>query len=259
MSRVGFVSGASGSLLLAVVLLGAAGSGARGQDNAVTPFAANVTRHVLMHELGHAVFREFNIPILANEETMADSFATTMITQHRRDDAVAIVTARVRSWIYEDAEVSPADYDMKGEHDLDIRRAYQAACLLYGADPAEWAEELGWIGFSERDAADCSDTAPDQIDGWSAVTAEHRLPDGEISDNVEVVYEDSPLTAAFRGSGVMEEVAAFARRFDWPETIRLQFSRCDRGASWSRSKRRIRLCDAYLARFVRQGRALAID
>jgi hypothetical protein len=228
-----------------------AGPGAAGE--AISDFARNVTRHVLLHEVGHAAMREFALPILANEEAMADSFATFVATQLLRDAAAEIVTARVRSWMIEDREVDRAEYDMMGEHDLDIRRAYQTACLLYGADPAEWADDVAWVGYSAQDLSDCADTAPDQIEGWIQVLAPHLRPDDRASTHVEVVYGEGPLKEAMRATGVMEEIADLARRLDWPEPIRLHFDHCDRRASWSRNERRILLCDSYVERFVRQG------
>ncbi|MGI9498421.1 MAG: DUF4344 domain-containing metallopeptidase [Geminicoccaceae bacterium] len=223
-----------------------------GQNN-VSEFAQSVTTHVVLHEIGHAVFREFGIPILANEENMADSFATTYITQNMRDDAVDIILARAQSWQYEDSEVEPKDYDHKGEHELDIRRAYQAACLLYGADPAEWGEARAWADFSDSDAADCSDTAPDQIEGWSQVLAPNLLPPGEESENVELIFGEGPLKEHVQASGMMERLAEIARRFDWPKPIILHFDQCDKGSSWNRKARRILLCDDYVMRFIHQG------
>jgi hypothetical protein len=227
----------------------------------ISEFAQNVATHVLIHEVGHAVFREFGLPILANEETMADSFATAMITQLMTDEAVAIVTDRARCWMVEDAEARAAGLDllaeMRGEHELDIRRAYQAMCLLYGADPAEWSAATVWVGFSEEELADCSDTAPDQIEGWDAVLAPHGLPPGERSANVEVIYNEGPLTDSFVASGTMDRVADMARRLDWPEPITLRFDHCDDGARWSRDDRTVLLCDGYLARFIAQGDRIA--
>jgi hypothetical protein len=42
----------------------------------------------MVHELGHALIREFDLPILGNEETMADAFATHYLTTHLPDRAV---------------------------------------------------------------------------------------------------------------------------------------------------------------------------
>jgi hypothetical protein len=216
-------------------------------------FATNVSRHVLLHELGHALIREFELPVLGNEEDMADTFATVHVTQAMRDDAVAILKDRARSWLYEGAQVRPEDYDLKGEHELDTRRAFRTICLLYGADPAEFAHVLDWIGLSEGDASDCSDIAPDVIAGWQRVLAPHTLPEGQQSPDVVVQYGEAPHTAAVRRSGLIEEIADIMRRYDWPRPVTLHFDSCGReGSSWSRTERKITLCDEYFARFLRQ-------
>lgn len=250
----------TGLVGMAVLAAALAAPAPRAQEP-ISEFAQNVTTHVMLHELGHAVFREFDVPILANEENMADSFATTVITQLIRDDAVVIVSDRARSWMLEDGEAAASGLDLRdelrGEHELDLRRAYQAMCLLYGADPAEWTEVVAWVGFSGDERADCSDTAPDQIEGWSEVLAPHLLPEGEASARVEVTYGESSMKGRMMASGVMERVAAIARHFDWPEPIILHFDNCDTGASWSRDSRTVLLCDDYIARFIAQGERIA--
>jgi hypothetical protein len=170
-----------------------------------------------------------------------------------RDDAVAILKDRARSWLYEGAQVEPEDYDLEGEHELDTRRAFRTICLLYGADPAAFPEVVEWIGLSEHDANDCSDTAPDMIDGWERVLAPHRLAEGEVSDNVIVQYGEASHTSAVRQSALLEEIADVMRRYDWPHPVVLHFDSCGReGSSWSRTERRILMCDEYFDRFVRQ-------
>lgn len=224
----------------------------------ITPFARNVVTHVLLHELGHAFFREFDVPILSNEEAMADGFATFFTTRYLRDTAPDIIVSRAKSWIYEDSEVDPADYDHKGEHQLDIRRAYQTLCLFYGADPAEFADHVAFAEFSQRDLADCSDTAPDQFSAWTSVLESLPRATSGNGDLVQVIYGEGPMKDAFIASGVMEEVADLARGFAWPNgPITLHFDNCSGGASWSRSKKRVLLCDTYVARFIAQGQAIA--
>ena len=220
----------------------------------LSDFASDVVRHVLLHEIGHAAIREFKLPVLANEEAMADSFANVALTQYRRDEALRIMTARIKSWMLEDQEVSPEDYDLKGEHDLDLRRAYQTACILLGSDPAEWADDLSWIEFSDRDAAACADTAPDQIEGWAKVLSPHF--GASASNNVVVQYGESPMTGAMMRAGIFEEIAELANVLDWPNPIYLHFDHCSSGAWWSRSTRTVTLCDNYVQRFVKQGKTL---
>lgn len=74
---------------------------------------------------------------------------------------------------------------------------------------------------------------------------------------VRVIYGEGPMKETFVAAGVMEMVAQIAREFAWPNTpITLHFDHCSRGASWSRSKRRILLCDEYVERFVKQGKLI---
>lgn len=224
----------------------------------ITEFAQNVVTHVMLHELAHGLFREFDLPILANEEVMADTFATYFVTQHLRDDAPNIIVARAKSWIFEDSQVPLEEYNHKTEHPLDIRRAYQTLCLFYGADPTEFSSYVAFAGFSPDDLTDCSDTAPDQIAAWDDVvnTLQNDTPVG--SGFVEVIYGEGPMKTDFMATGVMDAIADIARSFPWPQgTITLQFDHCDAGASWSRSDRKVLLCDDYVTRFIQQGKAIA--
>src|SRR5688572_9004733 len=72
-------------------------------------FARDVTLHVVLHELGHALIREFDLPVLGNEETMADAFATHYLTTYLPERALDVLTARVRSLSYEAGEVPRAE------------------------------------------------------------------------------------------------------------------------------------------------------
>ena len=218
----------------------------------LSQFSKNVLTHVVLHEFGHAFIREFKIPVLGNEENIADSFATNFISQNLRDDAVEIITARAKSWIVEDSEVNSKDYDHKGEHELDIRRAYRAMCLLYGADPADWADMINWVEFSEGDLSGCSDAAPDQIDGWHKTLSAIKISNAKPSDKIEIIYGEGPYKLAVQKAQVFEKIAKLMRQYKWPNKITLHFDHCDVGARWSRSERKILVCDNYLARFIEQ-------
>ncbi|MEL6600998.1 MAG: DUF4344 domain-containing metallopeptidase [Pseudomonadota bacterium] len=226
------------------------------QAGELSAFSLNVTRHVLYHELAHALIREFDLPVLANEEAMADSFAVLAVMELHRDDVEEIVLDRVRSWLYEDAQSDPSTYNFRSEHDLDIRRAYQAACLFYGLDPNSFRDAVGWLDFTTGQLADCSDTAPDQQEGWQSIVYPKLLPDDGRSEKVTLSYGGSPLDSQVQASGVFEDFAAVVARFDWPEPVTILFAECRGGASWSRSTRTIRFCDSYLRRFIDQGIAL---
>lgn len=244
--------------VLAMSLSGTVGFGSTGLAMSDDP--AQIMREtvvsVLYHELAHALIREFELPVLGNEESIADSFSTIWISEQLRDEAPSIIQSRIRNWIYEDSQISPTEYDFKGEHPIDIRRAYQTACIFYGLDPAEFESYVEWLSFSERDLADCSDTAPHQSESWAKVLAPHILPEGDLSSKVQVIYGEGPLSESMQSSGLIEAFALDVAQFDWPELITVHFDRCDGGASWDREERRILLCDAYVDRLFRQSQAI---
>ena len=230
-------------LALALCLLGTPAAA-----DGLPPHAVDVARHVLLHELAHGLIREFDIPLTGNEEVAADAFATLALPRIYEEGAERIVTAY--------AAQQARDHVDRGigtpwsEHPPDLWRAHRAACLLHGADPARFGAVADWAGLDEDTRADCSDTAPDQQAGWERLLAPHVRAAGAPSPNVEVIHGEGPMTEAAVASGLMEEIAEVARAFDWPEPVVLHFDHCDGTASWSRTERRVLLCDAYLERFA---------
>lgn len=223
-------------------------------ETKVTPFVENVITHLLIHELAHALIREFDLPVLGNEENIADSFSTLFIAQTMPDRAEAIIKDSARSWLVKAAETETADIDLKGEHAPRARRAYRAVCWLYGPDPRAYASLPAWIGLSEDDANACADAAPELIRSWRRVLRPNMMPDGMKTSEFRIVYGDGPLKVMMQASGLMEDVGEIIRRFDWHSLITLHFDHCDRGAYWRRNGRMIVLCDDYVARIMARER-----
>jgi len=213
----------------------------------LTPFVENVLTHVILHEFGHAMFREFEIPILGNEEVQADSFATFYTVRHFNQRAYDIVSARAKSWFVEDSENSFQDFS--GEHPLDIRRGYQVMCWVYGAEPNALGDSIQWLNFSDRDLADCRDTGADQIDSWNKVLPNR---DTVVKSRINVIFGEGPYKKVVKKSRLFEKLAQHFRGYPWPETITLHFDHCSEGASWNRHKRRILICDNHVERFFEQ-------
>jgi hypothetical protein len=109
-------------------------------------FARDVTLHVVLHELGHALVREFDLPVLGNEETMADAFATHYLTTYLPDRAVDVLKARTASLMIEAREIPREEWDVRGEHDNDARRAFQIA-----ASPSPPTRQVRFRGKGRRD------------------------------------------------------------------------------------------------------------
>ncbi|CTQ49600.1 DUF4344 domain-containing metallopeptidase [Jannaschia donghaensis] len=205
--------------------------------------------HVVAHEIGHAVLREFDLPLLASEEDMADAFAVVLLADRLPEDATRILTHRVAAhWVEND---TPGPFS---EYQSDRRRAGQMVCLHHGMVPDARAPELNALGLTEREAAACRDRGPEIGRGWRRLLAPLRLPDGvratettlQRGEGLSADGTPSPQAVAL----AMDLLAAF----DWHSQITLALDDCDGSAQWSRNGRIILICDAYLARLATAAR-----
>ncbi len=221
----------------------------------VSDFARDVTLHVVLHELGHALIREFDLPILGNEETMADAFATHYLTTHLPDRALAVLEARARSLMIEAREVARAEWPVSGEHDNDARRAYQIAALAVAADPAKYAPVAKVVDMSERDVQKAADYGAEIHRAWRRILAPLWMPAGVRSKEARVVCDaGSGLTSTPIVVGLGAELESIVTRFDWHSQVTVRFVAGDGRAGWNRSARTITVTSEYVGRFVKQGK-----
>ena len=220
----------------------------------VSEFAADVTLHVVLHELGHAVIREFDLMVLGNEETMADAFATHLLTEHFPERAVGAISARVKSLMIEANEVSRDQWEVRGEHDNDARRAYQIAALAVAADKEKFAGVAQIVGMSEKDIGNARDYGSDVHRAWRRTLSPLMMPAGKTSKEGRFRADDS--TGAFVEAGkpsLASTIQSAVERFDWHSQVTVDFVGGSGGAAWSRSKRTITVNSEYLQRFIAQG------
>jgi hypothetical protein len=221
----------------------------------LTQFARDVALHVVLHEIGHGLIREFGIPILANEETMADAFATHYLVTHMPDRAFDAIKARVTSLQIEAGEVARDQWPVRGEHDSDARRAYQIAALAVAADRAKYEDIARFVGMSAADIRSAVDYGAEIHRSWRRTLAPLTMPDGLLSKEANVgcdIADDAPELASHMP--LMDELRAQIKRFDWHSFVKVEFVTGDGGANWNRNARRIKVYSNYLRRFVEQGR-----
>lgn len=223
------------------------------QNLPVSTFARNVTRHVVLHEIGHAIIREFDIPVLANEETTADAFATYYLTTYLPDIAVDVLTARVTSLMIEAGEETEVSWS--GEHDHDARRAYQIAALAIAADPIKYKPVAAVVKMSENNIKSAEDYGGELRRSWRRVLAPLMLPTGTSSREARVVYDaKNDFLKQLCDGGLASEVEAILRRFDWHSQVTVSFIEGTGKAGWNRSSRTVTVHSNYVRRFIDQGR-----
>jgi len=97
-----------------------------------------------LHEVGHATFEMFSVPIFGNDEDAADNFATYVMLQF--SEAVPLIKGAAWAWseYIRDYQRNPVVRvrlaGFANEHGLPQQRFYNLACLAFGSNPAQFAE-----------------------------------------------------------------------------------------------------------------------
>ncbi|MBK8096357.1 MAG: hypothetical protein IPK26_04575 [Planctomycetes bacterium] len=225
-------------------------------DVHLTPFANDVLLHVVLHELGHALVREFDLPVLANEETLADAFATHFLVHHLPARAEPVLRARVASLMIEARQVARADWPVNGEHDNDARRAFSIAALAVAVDPDRYARVAELAGLTAVDVRKARDYGPEVHRSWRRTLRPLWMPPNEASDEARLRIPDGDaFLGQLAASGLAKEIDDAVRRFDWHSQVTILFEPGDGAAAWNRSTRTITIKSGYLRRFVEQGKA----
>lgn len=200
--------------------------------------------HVLAHEMGHAVLREFDLPILGSEEVIADDFATWFVFTMLPDRAEAIVSAIATQEMVSDEETS-----MFGEYMPSDQRAGRMVCLLYGQDPDRFGNMAERFGLEGDEAAACRDSSSEIARSWRRTMAPYWMPEGARVTEVSVRADDTQTALALVESDFGATAYELLSAVDWHSQVKLVVAECDGSAVWSRNGRRITICDQYVQRF----------
>ena len=197
--------------------------------------------HLLAHEMGHAVLREFDLPILGTEEDIADDFATIYVHLMLPDRAADIIGARAKQHMAEDR--FPGIFS---EYRSSRQRAGRSVCVLYGQDPERYKALAKEFRLNGDDASACRDFATEVGRSWRRIIDDYRMP-----GNVEVTEVGISISATLTGrvveqSGFLDTAYRLLSGIDWHSRITLSIQECDRSAYWARNGRKITFCNKYI-------------
>ena len=114
----------------------------------------------LLHEFGHAVISDFEVPLLGLEENSADTIAAVSLMLLDRDSpdgrfSTALgVAALVQAYVWETGiEREHGEVLLWAQHGLSAQRFARLVCLLYGNDPArfDWVAEAAQMNEIRAD------------------------------------------------------------------------------------------------------------
>lgn len=220
----------------------------------VSEFAENVLVHVVLHEIGHGLVREFDLPILGNEETLADAFATHYIANYLPERAMEILEARVSSLMIEAREEPRTQWTVKGEHNSDARRAYQIVAIALAHDSSKFESLASLVEMNQSDFRKAVDYGSEVHRSWRRILRPLWMPNGRKSSEAKTIIEKQSVFADAISSGKLHrEIDDALKSFDWHSQVKVVFASGAGGAGWSRSQRTVAVQDEYIHRFNSQG------
>lgn len=131
---------------------------------------SDVYFHTLMHEIGHVLFEQYDLPMLAREEDAADALASVLLLEFVENGArIALNAAEMFGLESEDYEWFE-ESDFWSEHSLEIQRYYTTLCHVYGSDPLMHKDLVNdEYGLSVERAENCEEEYDRIRAGWLGV------------------------------------------------------------------------------------------
>ena len=216
---------------------------------------------VFLHELGHGVINELQLPAIGPEEDAADEFAAMVFVFNMRADPkfreMAIWMPRLWRGIAESDAQRGAGHNNFDEHAPDMIRYGKILCVMAGADPTAFADEVKASIPDEQQRARwqfrCERDFTRKWAAWNALLKPHRrntnpkmpgdLPADAKGGKMYVDYSwlDVPMASDFtrkygaviRDSRVFDRVAEnFTRDYVLPRDIPIYIRECDVYNAW---------------------------
>ena len=147
----------------------------------ITPRDAVVGQFLFwtLHEVGHAMFDIFQVPLFGREEDAADQFAGYVMLQFGKDPARRLIggAAYTANEFMKDYKQNPVVEKRlekySSVHGLPEQRFYNFVCLAYGADPKLFADVVENGFLPKRRAGNCEYEYETFSRAWRAEMSPH--------------------------------------------------------------------------------------
>ncbi len=129
---------------------------------------------VFLHEMGHALVDQYNLPVTANEEDAADRLSSFVCIEELGDDGVRAILAAADAMRIESKMKTKTERDMADEHLLQEQRFFNSLCMVYGSNPEKYSNirEKGYL--PEDRAVRCPSEYNRTAGSWSDLLAPWR-------------------------------------------------------------------------------------
>lgn len=217
-------------------------------------FTRGTLRFIILHELGHGLVSLYELPVLGREEDAADRFATFWMSPDSQGEDGTDAVAAMEWWLASarQSDITREQLPWWDEHGMDEQRAYQIACLLYGAAPDDFGPLASRMEIPDRSRQRCLVETVQNNLSWS------RLLKGQVSQlhNLDGYFthltymepgaETRDAAAIVQRYRILEEAREIIRQFKYTDvntTVKLVGRDCGMSnAFWNSGTNELTLC-----------------
>ncbi|OAD13964.1 DUF4344 domain-containing metallopeptidase [Achromobacter insolitus] len=219
-----------------------------------------IMRSIFMHEFGHALIGELELPSTGAEEDAVDIYSALQIvepTMYPSDNKEVNIMAQdaakyaALQWYYSGklAERRGADTSSawQDEHTGDLKRFRNMLCVMYGGNPGVFESIAKHVGLEDRTRARCADEFNKQNRAWRKILAPHTrvgtwTPEGLQPANapgapVNVVFQPSKrkignLFANNLSDAITNNIKLLGQTYVLPRPVNVVFKDCGQLNAW---------------------------
>lgn len=129
---------------------------------------------VFLHEVGHALIANYELPTTGGEEDVADRLSTYVNLRELGEDGVNSVIAGAEAFYYLSKDGNHGDREMADEHLLGEQRFFNSMCLLFGSNPDKYAYVVSKGLLPKERAVRCPSEFQKNEEAWGTLLADWR-------------------------------------------------------------------------------------
>lgn len=213
----------------------------------------------VVHELGHAIMSEMELPVLGRQEDAADSYAVFAGLQMMTDLSERTLVEAGKGWFFNELSdrkrgAITTYYD---SHGMNLQRAYQIICFMVGAYPEKFKTLADATNLPISRQQDCKSDYAIVAWSWQTLLKPYRRGPDKPATHFNVVYGESSgalavYAKAFKDLKFLEVIANKASdAYEWRRPLSLEMESCGKvNAYWSEKLAKISVCYELIAEFA---------